>query len=166
MSTRILILNAASQIIEQAGLQNFTLDAVAQQAGVSKGGLLYHFPSKDALVAGMIEHALDQFEAAVEARMQENQTWIKAYLIETLETQHLKNSLLSAGIATLVSKPDLLNTIRQRYDQWINRAAQSHNGLLLLLAADGLWYGDFLGTLPLSDEQRDQLKQQLLEMCR
>jgi Transcriptional regulator len=31
-----------------------TLEAVAARANVSKGGLLYHFPSKDALVLGMV----------------------------------------------------------------------------------------------------------------
>ena len=32
-----------------------TMDATARAAGVSKGGLLYHFASKDALEAGLIE---------------------------------------------------------------------------------------------------------------
>ena len=32
-----------------------TLDAVAAAAGVSKGGLLHHFPTKDALIHGMLD---------------------------------------------------------------------------------------------------------------
>jgi AcrR family transcriptional regulator len=32
------LLNAAEQVVAQSGVRNLTLEAVAQQAGVSKGG--------------------------------------------------------------------------------------------------------------------------------
>jgi AcrR family transcriptional regulator len=47
------ILDAAEELICTRGIAGFTLDAVARAAGVSKGGLLYHFRSKDSLIAGM-----------------------------------------------------------------------------------------------------------------
>ena len=47
------ILTAASEIVGEEEWVKFTLDAVAQRAGVSKGGLLYHYPSKEALIKGM-----------------------------------------------------------------------------------------------------------------
>ena len=50
MTTRENIFNAANNIIRENGLEGFTLDAVAKKANVSKGGLLYHFPSKNALI--------------------------------------------------------------------------------------------------------------------
>ncbi|MFJ4261667.1 TetR/AcrR family transcriptional regulator [Paenarthrobacter nicotinovorans] len=34
-----------------------TLDKVAREAGVSKPGLMYHFPTRDALMSGLVEHA-------------------------------------------------------------------------------------------------------------
>ncbi|SWD32702.1 transcriptional regulator [Klebsiella pneumoniae] len=49
------ILIAASEIVKEEGVVKLTLEAVAQRAGVSKGGLLYHFPSKEALIKGMVE---------------------------------------------------------------------------------------------------------------
>ena len=36
------------------GVAKLTLEAVAKEAGVSKGGLLYHFSNKEALIEGMI----------------------------------------------------------------------------------------------------------------
>nr|WP_246461384.1 TetR/AcrR family transcriptional regulator [Nocardia transvalensis] len=36
------------------GMSQVTLESVAASAGVSKGGLLYHFKSKDALLAGLV----------------------------------------------------------------------------------------------------------------
>ncbi|HEV2564923.1 MAG TPA: TetR/AcrR family transcriptional regulator [Microvirga sp.] len=47
------ILDAAEELILTRGIAGFTLDGVAQAAGVSKGGLLYHFRSKDSLISGM-----------------------------------------------------------------------------------------------------------------
>ena len=49
------LLDATERSVVDAGSAHLTLDAVAQAAGVSKGGLLYYFPSKTAWLEGMIE---------------------------------------------------------------------------------------------------------------
>ena len=46
-TTRKSILEAASRVTAREGALNLTLEAVAKEAGVSKGGLLYHFPAAD-----------------------------------------------------------------------------------------------------------------------
>ncbi len=53
VSSQDRILDAAEDLIAARGISAFTLDAVAQAAGVSKGGLLYHFSSKDSLISGL-----------------------------------------------------------------------------------------------------------------
>ena len=50
------LLDAAIQVVSRDGLGALTLDAVAREAGVSKGGLTHHFATKDALVTAMLEH--------------------------------------------------------------------------------------------------------------
>jgi AcrR family transcriptional regulator len=50
---RYRILDAAEELVCTRGIAGFTLDGVAQEAGVSKGGLLYHFRSKDSLISAM-----------------------------------------------------------------------------------------------------------------
>src|SRR5687767_14471935 len=42
------ILEAAERVVGDVGAARMTLEGVAQAAGVSKGGLLYHFPTKEA----------------------------------------------------------------------------------------------------------------------
>ena len=54
-STRDRLIDAFETLLVTAGSRAATLDAVAAAADVSKGGLLYHFPSKDALVEGMLD---------------------------------------------------------------------------------------------------------------
>lgn len=53
-NTRDRLLDAAEAVVVEQGVSAMTLEAVAARAKVSKGGLLYHFPSKDAVVRGML----------------------------------------------------------------------------------------------------------------
>jgi AcrR family transcriptional regulator len=59
---RYKVLEAAVAIVAREGAAHLTIDAVAAQAGLSKGGVLYHFPSKRALLDGMLERLLDDSE--------------------------------------------------------------------------------------------------------
>lgn len=49
------VLDAFESILLEEGERAATLEAVARRAGVSKGGLLYHFGSRDALDAGLVD---------------------------------------------------------------------------------------------------------------
>ena len=48
-----------------------TLDGVAQAAGVSKGGLLYHFPSKESLLGALAQRYVESMEHCIEAAKSE-----------------------------------------------------------------------------------------------
>ena len=50
---RAKVLQAAEELAVEVGPANLSLDAVAARAGVAKGGLLYHFPTKAHLVAAI-----------------------------------------------------------------------------------------------------------------
>ncbi|RWR20021.1 TetR family transcriptional regulator [Agrococcus lahaulensis] len=52
---RAQLLDAYITLLIEGGERAATVQAVAERAGVSKGGLLYHFGSKAALEAGLIE---------------------------------------------------------------------------------------------------------------
>ena len=52
---RTRILDAVERIVLARGVAGLTLEAAAREAGVSKGGLLYHFASKEALLTGLLE---------------------------------------------------------------------------------------------------------------
>ena len=60
--TRTRIIAAAEELTCEAGAANLALDAVAARAGVSKGGLLYHFPSKHALLRALVAGHVDQIK--------------------------------------------------------------------------------------------------------
>ena len=66
--TRDRILDAFEALVLEHGERAGTLAATAGAAGVSKGGLLYHFGSKAALVEGLADR-LERFGAAEEERL-------------------------------------------------------------------------------------------------
>ncbi|WP_431220893.1 helix-turn-helix domain-containing protein [Leifsonia xyli] len=69
-SARDRILDAFEELLAEQSERAATLDAVAARAGVSKGGLLYHFASKEALVGGL----LSRFGTLVALDVQEMRT--------------------------------------------------------------------------------------------
>lgn len=64
--TRLRILAAAQDLSCEAGPARVSLDAVAARAGVSKGGLLYHFPSKHALLRALVAEHVDEMRRTME----------------------------------------------------------------------------------------------------
>ncbi|MFB4423045.1 TetR/AcrR family transcriptional regulator [Streptomyces sp. QL37] len=66
-SKRTQILEAATRVVEREGVKSVTFDSVAAEAGLTKGGLLYHFASRDDLVQAIHQHLADQWEATIAA---------------------------------------------------------------------------------------------------
>ena len=79
---RDALLDAYRDLLVSDGERAATMDAVAARAGVSKGGLLYHFKSKDALADALLE-ALRTAAAADRARMAESPEGPARYFVRT-----------------------------------------------------------------------------------
>jgi AcrR family transcriptional regulator len=168
-ATRERLLAAAAAVVRREGARGLTLDAVAGEAGVSKGGLLYHFPHKRDLVRGLVADWMDRFEAEVDADAEPERTggWTRAYLSGSDMTRmppaerDLEFSLLSV----LIDAPEELDFVRERYTAW--QARMNADGIdpvdatLVRLAADGLWYADLLGLAPPTGRTRAEVLNRL-----
>jgi AcrR family transcriptional regulator len=151
-------LAAAGVVIAEHGAQDLTLEAVARSAGMSKGGLLYHFPSKAALIQGLVEQAVDQVDDFLVRSTADDVSpgaFTRAYVRVTMEPDDTGAgaTLATALLATAASDPDLLQPLRDAYDRW-NQALRKdglppERALLVRLAADGWWLSHItgLGTL-------------------
>ncbi|MCM2394117.1 TetR/AcrR family transcriptional regulator [Streptomyces albipurpureus] len=62
-SKRTQILQAAARVVQREGVKSVTFDSVAVEAGLTKGGLLYHFASREDLIQAIHQHLADQWEA-------------------------------------------------------------------------------------------------------
>src|SRR5688572_13324056 len=63
--TRKEILDHAFALAAEVGLEGLSLGILAASAGMSKSGLFAHFKSKEALQIGVIDEAVDRFNAIV-----------------------------------------------------------------------------------------------------
>ena len=66
--TRRAVLDAAERVVTRHGA-NVSLAAIAQAAGVTKSGLMHHFPSREDLFAALVEQVITRFWAEVNAHV-------------------------------------------------------------------------------------------------
>jgi AcrR family transcriptional regulator len=155
--TRERILNAAEERLLVGGPAGLVLDAIAADAGVSKGGLLYHFASKEALIAGLCKRMLARFDQALGDSREEGEgvagSFTRAYLASTVtqEGKPADNSAqLMAGIlASLGHDSEHLEEVRNHFSRWHQRLEEDGlddtTATIVRLAADGLWLSALLG---------------------
>ncbi|MGU3540189.1 TetR/AcrR family transcriptional regulator [Methylobacterium sp. A54F] len=63
-----IILDAAESLLRRSGSRTLTIDAVAAEAGLSKGGVLHHYASKDALVTALAARKVRRLREGIAAR--------------------------------------------------------------------------------------------------
>lgn len=169
--TKNAILDAANRVLVEQGAECFTLEAVAREAGVSKGGLLYHFASKNALITGMMERSMASVDAALaEELARSNGDYLAAYIRASFRTTADPAQVSRAIQAAIVRDPALLDPLRKRFERMqkeITRNAPTPEmGLLVRLAMDGLWYSELYQFAPPDAEQRRALQALLFRIAK
>jgi AcrR family transcriptional regulator len=165
-SRRTELLDAAVAVVRRDGAAALTLDAVAAEAGVSKGGVLYHFASKRALIDGLLTRWLDDFEE----RMGGGEDLLAGYVSACdLSAAGPDRTASEFGVlAAMIDQPAVLEAARERQAGWMERilagAADPVDAWLVRLAADGLWYSDLLGIAPPEGDDRRRLIARLLAL--
>lgn len=154
---RDAILRAAGDVVLLRGAEAMTLEAVAAQAEVSKGGLLHHFPSKQALVEGMIESLFAAFESDIETEIARDEKlrlpvagrFLRAYVRMVTTPDEEGDALSFALLAAATRDPSLLRVKKGVMDEWQHRA--ENDGIdrdlatVIRLAADGCWMSELFG---------------------
>ncbi|MBC8078602.1 MAG: TetR family transcriptional regulator [Chloroflexales bacterium] len=174
--TRAALLAAAFTVIKHDGLNALTLDAVAHTAGVSKGGLLYHFPSREALVTAMISSPIEEFERALVERLRAagyDRTpgaWLRAYIEANMDVVEHGADQSAALLAAVATRPDMLDPIREHTVAWQRRLED--DGLdptlatIIRLAVDGLFMAELLDLAPPDAAMRTRVVATLLDLTR
>jgi AcrR family transcriptional regulator len=157
-ATKRRILEAAEQVVLRDGVGHLTLEAAATEAGLSKGGVLYHYRTRDALVAAMVTRIIEEFEDDIAAWLPEPGSpeadrpgaYARAYIRATLEPAAPGQERLGAALlAAAAAEPALLVPLQEAADGWQARLVD--DGLdpalatVIRLACDGLWLCDLFG---------------------
>ncbi len=175
-STIDTLLDAAERVVVRQGIANLTLDAVAAEAGLSKGGLLHHFPSKDRLVEAMVQRSADCwrscYRTAYENTPEGPGRMARAVLGHCLSsaecwTDELRSSS-SAVFAALAQNPTLIEPMRAAYEELHQRIAEDGLppgvGDAVVAAIDGLWLDWVLGLVPLDQSRVVRVRKALEDM--
>lgn len=143
--TRHRILEAAAVVVLAHGA-SASLELVAREAGVSKGGLLHHFRSKDDLLVALAAHLTQTFEEQVEAQLDPDDAapgrLVRAYVrasLHQLEAAAVRDeATLMAALSTV---PHVVRDAQSSNRRWRERFAA--DGLdagragVIIRAADG-----------------------------
>ncbi len=152
-NAREAILDAAEDVVVELGARHLTLDAVAARAGISRGGFLYHFPGKVALLEAMLERHIARFSEALEKRRanlpDSAEGAVTALVLTLLERNKRAFRVTSAIIAAAAHDPKLLSEVpRKQYrallDHLVSCGLPFERAALITVTIQGLMLGELL----------------------
>lgn len=162
---RNALLDAAERVITGEAAGRLTIDAVAAEAGVSKGGVLYSFPSKDALIQALVERYVATYDADIDQaatlRVDGLRAGIRAYVDAVRPATDAERRSTVAILAAAAHNPALLAPLQdfyRRHRARIDAHGQDDEAFIAFLAVEGLVMLELLGLTDFSAEQWTRVK--------
>lgn len=155
-SARDRVLDSFVAIVCEEGERPATLDAVAARAGVSKGGLLYHFGSKAALVEGLCERLSDLSAIDVE-HMREAEDGAARYFVRNClyVGSELDLVLLAASRLQQAGYEEAGRTLDDTENAWLEALVDALHDVptaqAVKLLGDGLYHQASLGAVTVDE---------------
>jgi AcrR family transcriptional regulator len=158
-----IILDGADALLLRNGARGLTIDAVAAEVGLSKGGVLHHYGSKDALVAALVARNLDSLRTGIAAcevtETGEPRSLARAMVAHfrrnLCDDDEISRSLLVASIENPAALADYSGFVTER----LGRLAESEGGFgagsVAFFAILGIAMGRALGFHDFPPEQYD-----------
>lgn len=159
---RTRILEAAKALAESHdSVQGVTisLESVAGQAGLTKPGLMYHFPSKEALMLGLVDDAAKDWAQRLREHTGHSSQELTSFdrhrayvtVATTAEVSRADYWIFSDALY----HPKLSRAWSEHLGPWFDTAGLDDRAVSLLTAArfcaDGAWMSEATGVFPSSD---------------
>lgn len=173
-SSKQRLIDAAAKIVSTQGVQELTLEGVAAMAGVTKGGLIYHFKTKDDLLGALVQtmiNELDQGSRTNAAKAGDTKgALLRALIDDTFDRSSEEKQLMSNLLAAASGYPHLLGPVRQLYNRTYSDFTQSGSqtgiAMVVVAALDGIAMLDLLNFHRFSKQQREAMRRTLHAMAR
>ena len=158
-----IILDAADTVLLRNGARGLTIDAVAPEAGRSKGGVLHHYNSKDALVAALVARKLAKLRTGI-AECEVSETGERRSLAQAMVVHFRQNlcaddeisrALLVASIENPAALADYNGFVAERLDRLGAAEGGFGAGSVTVFAILGIAMGRALGLHDIPPEQFD-----------
>lgn len=149
------VLDAFETLLIAEGERAATMEATARSAGVSKGGLLYHFATKEALEAALLERMETRVADDV-IEMSSDPSGIVAAFVRTsvMDDSPVDRALIAGSKLAQGGSVDAAHALRRVRQQWedaLRPHTRDETALqLVLLVSDGLYFNNSLdqGAVP------------------
>lgn len=185
-SNRDRVLAAATAVALREGPGAVTIEAVVAESGLSRGGVLYHFPSKAELLQALVDQDIEAMRAVSDVDPTSSPAspgeHIRAYY-DACTAWEPERGRIALAVA-LAEDPSLLQTwatVQRELDK-AERVETTLDGeptatgegqesprsmalLLARLAFDGLWFSDLIDPDRFSPEQRARLVEAIIAMA-
>lgn len=172
-SKRAMILDAVIAIVERDGVTALTFNAVAEETGLTRGGLLYHFPSRGQLILATHRHLADMWEARM---TQAAGTTADTAGFSERDAAYIETGVRAATRAELLlmlegtDNPALAEVWRSVTGRWAPSVPEDDDPTTLgrfiaRLAADGLWVHEALSETMLPAELKERIFVELMAMA-
>lgn len=170
--SRNAALEAAIAIIARDGPGRLTLDAIARESGLSKGGVMHQFRTKEAVLKALLERQMVHFEAFSTAYMAKVSATsanpnLATQLATVREAALSPNSAALALVAAMVENPSLMALPREREMKRMaairEEAADPDLAMLRWAGAMGLLLSSLFGMSSLSKDEHQRLFARLLD---
>jgi AcrR family transcriptional regulator len=170
---RMQLLEATARLIVEQGLAGVSLERVARRAGVSKGGLLHHYPSRQALLEGLFQALVEAFQASIDAYIAGDAAsrgrFTRAYVSTVLTTRFGSVDSTHMGLCALALSGD--KGIHAAWHAWLGGQLAKHGedaadvgGRLIRFAADGLWLDQATQCAGCAPKDRQAVIERLIAM--
>ncbi|SEK06588.1 TetR/AcrR family transcriptional regulator [Paraburkholderia diazotrophica] len=171
-NTRKKAIEAALTILTREGVGGLTFDSLSRESGISKGGLLHQFRTKNGVLKALLEHQRQQFEQIAHAHMAKvgttkTEPCLSSQIAIYRESVKQPHSVARAVLAALVESPELLAEFKvtdaERMKKLREESSDLELSLLRYFAASGLAFNSLLGLSPLPDAMMNRLFERLLD---
>jgi AcrR family transcriptional regulator len=168
-NSREKILAAAAEVARESGPGSLSLDAVALRAGVSKGGLLYNFPSKAKLMQGLVETYVAEFERDIDSAVKSGESLLSAFVRLSAEACEEKEAPAAWIFSAVAEDPDFLKPVtlhrRRLLERMKAETPDAAHLLVTFLAMEGLRSMKLFDGDILTPAERRLFVERMLEMA-
>lgn len=122
------IVQNASALIREWGIENTSVAAIMREAGLTHGGFYRHFDSKDALMIAALKAAFDEGLSALDARFEKHapQAAVAAHQSNYLGKGHIENPQWGCPMPTLAREAALgSDAMKAAFGEGLRRTART-----------------------------------------
>ncbi|MDR6827667.1 AcrR family transcriptional regulator [Bosea sp. BE271] len=168
-SARDALIDCAIELILEGGVEALTFEGLSERSGLSKGGVLYHFPSREELNKAVRQHVRERYREArrdatnslPEGPSRELKGWAISALHNRSQLDAVSAKIMTSG---LWDSADGTAHHVERFNA-IKQGVGFERAAIVYLATEGLWFLELAGFSPFSAKERQRLVLLLLSLA-